>query len=78
MATMTARALEALSLEYAENGELFADDADIADYAKAPVKMMKSLGIINGVGENKFEPNGVSTRAMAAKVIYEMRKVVAQ
>lgn len=52
--------------------EKFADDNDIADYAKEAVYYLKDLGIINGRGDNLFEPKGTATRAEAAKIIYNV------
>lgn len=54
------------------NDEKFADDAEIADYAKEAVYYLKDLGIINGRGDNLFEPKGTATRAEAAKIIYNV------
>ncbi len=50
----------------------FADDGDIADYAKDAVYSLAEMSIVNGVGDNMFAPFGAATRAMAAKVIYGM------
>ena len=52
-------------------GEVFADDSDIADYAKDAVYALKSAGIINGRDDNTFDPSNTCTRAEAAKMIYE-------
>lgn len=51
------------------NAELFADDGKISDYAHDSVYVMRSFGIINGVGHGMFEPQGKTTRAMAAKML---------
>lgn len=52
-------------------GELFFEDADmISDYAKDAVAALVEMGIVNGVSETEFDPNGSATRAQAAKVIY--------
>ncbi len=48
----------------------FADFDKVDDYAKAAVSMLSSKGIINGKGDNCFDPKGFATRAEAAKVIY--------
>lgn len=63
---------EALSAkrEYAA----FADEAEIADYAKEAIKTLYCAEVINGRGEGKFDPNGSATRAEAAKIIYEAFK----
>ena len=64
---MCARILGSVSTD--AKADLFADDYDIADYAKEAVYKLKELGILSGTGENKFEPNGLCTRAMTAKII---------
>lgn len=48
----------------------FADDANIADYAKESIYILENAGIINGTGENNFSPKQNATRAQAAKMIY--------
>ena len=79
MATLAWRALEIAGITSDDTtAESFGDDVEIAEYAKASVYGMKKLGIINGVGDNNFNANGTSNRAMAAKVIFEMRKAVAE
>lgn len=39
----------------------YADNGKIADWAKTDVQLMTHLGIMNGVGENKFDPQGSYT-----------------
>ena len=58
-----------------DSSEQFADEEDISDWALRSVKVMKAAGLINGVGDNRFEPHGVTTRAQAAKMIYELYKL---
>ncbi len=48
----------------------FDDDAQISDYAKTAVASLSEMGIINGVGDNKFAPKDDATRAQAAVIIY--------
>ena len=57
-----------------EDAYQFADDGDIADYAKEGVYKLKASGIISGRGENKFEPKQGMTRAESAKLIYGLVK----
>ena len=66
------------SLKYPtdEDTEKYSDDAVISAYAKDAVYAMKQAGIMRGVENNCFAPKANVTRAMAAKVIYEMRKLV--
>ncbi len=63
-------ALRASELQAKTADEVFADDADIADYAKEAVYTMKFLGIISGMGDGNFAPYQVATRAQAAKIMY--------
>lgn len=48
----------------------FADEAGIADYAKAAVSYYAEKGVVSGMGDNRFEPQQLSTRAQAAQLIY--------
>jgi len=59
-------------LETEQNAEnlLFADGAEISDYAKKAVASLYSLNIINGMDNNMFCPKQSVTRAQAAQVIY--------
>lgn len=53
----------------------FNDDAQISDYAKDSVYMMRQVGIIKGTPENAFEPKNFATRAEAAQMIYNTYKI---
>ena len=44
---------------------LFADDADISDWAKESVYFMVANNIINGVGDNKFAPKNITSEEEA-------------
>lgn len=68
-AAMCARMLTYLGMEASADTEMFADDAEIAEYAKTAVYTLKKLGIISGVGNNVFSPESACTRAMTAKII---------
>lgn len=48
----------------------FADDGEIAEYAKEAVYTLNSAGVLNGKGDNKFAPKALATRAEASKIIY--------
>lgn len=52
----------------------FADDEDISEYAKDAIYAMKNAGIVSGMGDNTFMPNGFATRAQAATIIYNAIK----
>lgn len=73
MSVIIYRALEKAGAVLGEaSDEKFADDEEISDYAANAIYSLKNMRIINGVGENRFDPKGTATRAMAAKVIYKM------
>ncbi len=76
MAVMVKRAMDAkkLTLNPYRAYDGFADEADIADYAKDAVKALYEAKIINGKDANSFDPAGNATRAEAAKIIYEAFK----
>lgn len=73
MASMLYRACESVLGDNTEDVSAapFADDDIISDYARVPVYFMASRGIISGVGDNRFAPNGTdggATREQAAAV----------
>lgn len=76
MAVIIIRVLSKLEHPYDAKSTKFADDKEISDYAKDAMYAAKNLAIINGVGDNMCSPRGTATRAMAAKVIYEMIRTV--
>lgn len=53
-------------------GEKFADDWQISDYAKQSVYALRNGGIISGFDDNTFRPLNPATRAEAAVMIYKM------
>ncbi len=48
----------------------FADSSAIPSSAKAYVKYVSDAGLMNGVGDNNFDPSGELTRAMIATMMY--------
>lgn len=50
----------------------FADQEAISDYAKDAVSYYAEKGIVSGMGDNRFEPTQLSTRAQAAQLIYNV------
>ncbi len=49
----------------------FADEDAISDYAKPSVQLMNKLGLLGGVGDNRIDPQGMTTREQA--IIFVMR-----
>ncbi len=70
MAVMIIRALKAYG-KLPENAERksFDDKNDISDYALESVEQLCGMGIINGIGDNKFAPKNNANRAEAAVII---------
>ncbi|MCR8633681.1 S-layer homology domain-containing protein [Paenibacillus radicis (ex Xue et al. 2023)] len=50
----------------------FADEASIADWAAGDVKKAAALGLIQGRSKDSFAPQGLTTRAEAAQVLYRL------
>ena len=73
-ATMIYRAALWEGFEFTGEGEAFADDANIADYAKEGIYALAGDGIINGVGDGMFDPISNCSRAESAKMVYELIK----
>jgi len=74
MAVMVCRAAEkaGLKLPSLVPEKRFADEWDVAEYAMEGVQTLASAQIINGMDNNRFAPRETTTRAMAAKVVYEL------
>ena len=56
MAALVARFSKLSRVYLPTEASNFADDAFIADYAREAVYGMKSVGILQGVGDNYFAP----------------------
>lgn len=48
----------------------FTDKAQISEYAKDAVAMLRAYGIVSGMEDGSFKPFGNTTRAQAAVIIY--------
>ncbi len=71
MTVMVYNALKSQNRDFTENTEPEFEDAEnVAEYAKTAVATLNDLGIVNGKGDNLFDPTGFATRAEAAKIIY--------
>ncbi|QHT59368.1 S-layer homology domain-containing protein [Paenibacillus lycopersici] len=71
MAMMVARALNLAVETNAAAG--FADDKDIPAWAKGAAAALKRMGIIDGKGGNKFDPQAAASRAEAVTVLLQMK-----
>lgn len=61
-----------ISIDDNENEMSFSDNGEISEYAYRAVEALYRGGVINGVGDNRFDPKGTATRAMASKMIYQL------
>lgn len=57
-----------VDLKVGADVEPFADDADIAEYSREFIYFLHAYGVIEGVGDDKFEPWGKTTREAAVKI----------
>lgn len=73
MAVIIYRALQRKIIPAAACDNGFADSADISDWARDAVDVLKQEGIFNGDEANKFNPNNNATRAEACKVFVNLR-----
>lgn len=76
MAVMIYKALIAKGTALENTDLTFADSDDFSDYAREPVAALANVKIINGQGDNTFNPKGEATRAEAASMIYGMYKLI--
>lgn len=53
----------------ADNSEPFADDAKIGSWAHKAVYTIKTIGVVSGMGENRFAPRDNATRAQVAQMM---------
>ena len=73
MAVIIARVMERWAITLPKNKDYvgFKDEASVADYAMDAIRTLYEAGVINGIGDNQFNPTGNATRAEAAKIICE-------
>lgn len=72
MATIIYRAIKSDNIRVSElySDIQFSDTA--SDYAQEAIRQLFRYGLMDGVGNNMFDPFGSVTRAMAAKVLYQL------
>ena len=56
--------------------KMFADQSSISEYAQNPVNVLAAQGIINGMPNNTFAPQGMATRAQVAAVLHRFMEAV--
>lgn len=75
MAVMLLNAYEAKIRAINDGMHAFADDAQIADYAKSAVAKLYGAGVISGYEDGTFLPKNNATRAEAAQMVYKILKI---
>lgn len=75
-ATMLMRAGRLLGLTTGNDPIRFQDNGQIGTWAKEGVDFVTSHGVMNGVGDNTFDPNGRYTREQALVTIVRMYNAV--
>ncbi|MNZ66117.1 Rhamnogalacturonan exolyase YesX [compost metagenome] len=77
MAVMAYRAAQQLQIKLQGTGEAvdFTDKSAIGSYALEAVEAMQSGGVIQGIGEGRFAPQGHATRAQAAVIIDKLLRL---
>lgn len=63
-----------ISIADGNSGVWFSDDADISSAHKDAVYALGRAGIINGMGDGSFNPNGSATRAQVAQIMMNFTK----
>lgn len=70
LATLIARILKDGKIDLqAFSGEVFSDDSEISSWAKESVYLAQANGILNGVGQNRFDPSGKATKEMTMVIV---------
>ena len=74
MAVIVCRLAEKQAIDLTEKRSYadYDDEAYIADYAKESVQKLYTAELINGVEAARFAPQDNTTRAQAAKILYDV------
>ncbi len=75
MAVMTYRFCNEYGIEMDESDVSFVDQEIFADYAKDGISRLAGKGIVHGMDNGEFVPNGNTTRAEAAQMLYNILMV---
>ena len=77
-AVILARLINALGKPLAESAPAFADNAQISGWAAAAVGKVQANGVMSGVGNNRFDPQGAYTREQSIFTIMKVWNLVKQ
>ena len=76
MAVMVYRLLKAKEIKADLKEAVYADSADISEYAKEAVAALDALSVMNGNDENRFMPSNNATRAEASRIVYDVAGLI--
>ncbi|MDR1134921.1 MAG: S-layer homology domain-containing protein [Clostridiales Family XIII bacterium] len=78
IAVMITRYAEFADKRYPETRKfnVFADSNEIGDYAKSAIDSLCNGNIINGVGDNMFNPRGLASRAEVSAILHRFMLAV--
>ena len=76
LCAMLGRYLRARGVTVTGHVTPFADDLSIQGAVKSEVYFCASLGVVNGVGEGRFEPRSQATRAQMAQLLVRMEELL--
>ncbi len=72
MSVILANYMKLIGKEINTQTNTFIDEQEISLWAKESVKIVQSLGLIKGKGDNKFDPKQTSTRAEVATILQRL------
>ncbi|QSX04861.1 S-layer homology domain-containing protein [Sedimentibacter sp. zth1] len=72
MSVILANYVEMLSKDVTQEPKDFADEKEISSWAEDSVKLIQSLGLIQGKDGNKFDPKSTATRAEVAVIFQRL------
>ena len=77
LAVMLQRYIGAFGLELTlEEKAAFSDEETVSDWALTAVNTLRDAGLMNGRGDNRFEPKGTATRAEICAVVCRIADLV--
>lgn len=77
LAVMLQRYIRSIGLELAlEEKPAFSDEGSVSDWALEAVNTLRDANLLNGRGDNRFEPKGTATRAEICAVVCRIADLV--
>ena len=70
--TIMSRYLQKQGADYPVTAVTFTDESQIAGYAKEHVAYCAGIGLVNGVGNDRFDPKADTERAQAATIMVRL------